>query len=65
MLIADLQVKTVIVRIRQAMRDSSGPANDAFARGDEIVPLRPSVIPGPWVEQSDCHHRRCGRIWEG
>lgn len=29
-LIAYLQVKSVILRIRQAMRDRSGPANDAF-----------------------------------
>jgi hypothetical protein len=28
--IAYLQVKTVILRIRQAMRDRSGPANDTF-----------------------------------
>lgn len=75
-LIAYLQVKSVILRIRQAMRDRSGPANDAFllaagmekGGGDEIVPLRPSdpsVIPGPWAEHSNCHCRRCGRIWEG
>ena len=50
-LIAYLQVETVILRIRQAMRDRSGPANDAFCQGvrggDEIVPLRPSCHPRP------------------
>lgn len=36
--IAGLQVKTVILRIRQAMRGRSGPANDASARGGRDRP---------------------------
>jgi hypothetical protein len=71
-LIAYLQVETVILRIRQAMRDRSGPANDAFCQGvgggTRSSLSDPLVIPGPWAEHtghSDCHCRGCGRIWEG
>lgn len=59
-LIAYLQVKSVILRIRQAMRDRSGPANDAFllAAGMEKGGGRdrPSRTLRPF-----CHPRSLGR----
>lgn len=73
-LIAYPQVKTVILRIRQAMRDrltGRGRPMVPSARGDGegggavIVPLGPSCHPRSLGRAQQLSCRRCGRIWEG